>query len=215
MRFTMRDGSLVRCRLLDSGALLSVHVDRDYDIPGLDWSKARTIVDIGAHVGSFTVWAARRSPDARLLAVEPNPETFRLLRQNLDDNALTERASAVNAAVGATAGTAKLELTEHSLGTRLSAHGEGAVPVKVKQLGQLLAEAKIGEVDILKMDCEGMEYDVFDAASRYELGAIHAIACEYHPEPGRDVSELDSILRSAGFRIQRPNAPLGIIWATR
>jgi len=211
----MRDGSRVRCRILDSGGLLSVHVDRDYDIAGLDWSKTRTIVDVGAHVGSFTVWASRRSPEARLLSVEPNPETFELLLQNIHDNGLEDRVTAVNAAVGATTGTAALELMEHSLGTRLARGGDGQVTVKVHELDHLLGEAGIDEVDMLKMDCEGLEYDVFSSMNPHRLKRIHAIACEYHPEPGRNVSELDSILRSAAFRVQRPDAPLGVIWATR
>jgi FkbM family methyltransferase len=200
---------------MDSGGLLSVHVDRDYDIPGFDWSKARTIVDLGAHVGSFTVWAARRSPKAQLLAVEPNPETFQLLLRNLHDNGLQDRVNAVNAAVGATAGTASLELMEHSLGTRLARSGEGKITVNVRKFEQLLEVADMSDVDMLKMDCEGMEYDVFEAMSAHQLGLIHAIACEYHPEPHRMVSELDSILREAGFKVQRPNAPLGVIWGTR
>jgi FkbM family methyltransferase len=215
MRFHMRDGSHVSCRIVDGGGLLSVHVDRDYDIPGLNWAKARTIVDVGAHIGSFTIWAARRSPTARLLAIEPNPETFLLLIQNLRDNGLQGRATAVNAAVGASAGVAALELLEHSLGTRLARSGEGQVTVNVHKLEQLLGDAGMDEVDVLKMDCEGMEYDVFEAMDPDRLRLINAIACEFHPLPGHDVSQLDVTLRSAGFTVQRPDAQLGVIWATR
>ncbi len=215
MRFRMRDGAHMGCRIVDSGALLSVHVDRDYDIPGLDWSKARTIVDVGAHVGSFTVWAALRSPSARLLAVEPNPETFRFLLQNLRDNGLQDRVRAINAAVGATSGVASLELTEHSLGTRLARSGEGPVRVKVMQMEQLLKEAGMDEVDVLKMDCEGMEFEVFGAMSPNRLRLIKAITCEYHPEPGHDPDQLDAILQGGGFTVHRRDAPLGIITAVR
>jgi FkbM family methyltransferase len=215
MRFRMRDGSRVNCRILDSGGLLSVHVDLDYDVPRLEWSKARTIVDIGAHVGSFTVWAALRSPGARLLAVEPNPETFSLLLQNLHDNGLQDRVTAINAAVGTAPGVVGLELMEHSLATRLARSGEGQVTANVQKLDWLLAEAGIDEVDVLKVDCEGMEYEIFEAMGSEGLRAIKAITCEYHPEPNHDVSQLDTILRSAGFRVERPDAPLGVIWATR
>ncbi len=215
MRFRMRDESRISCRIADSGGLLSVHVDRDYDIPGLDWSKARTIVDVGAHVGSFTIWAALRSPTARLLAIEPNPETFPLLLQNLHDNGLQHRVTAVNVAVGASPGVAALKFIEHSLGTRVARSGEGRLTVTVQTLEQLFADAGMDEVDLLKMDCEGMEYEVFGALRPDQLRQISAITCEYHPEPGHDVKELDKILSSVGFRIQRPDAPLGIIWATR
>jgi FkbM family methyltransferase len=215
MRFHMRDGSQVKCRIVDSGGLLSVHVDRDYDIPGLNWSKTRTIVDVGAHVGSFTIWAALRSPAAKVLAIEPNPETFQLLLRNLRDNELQNRATAVNFAVGGGSGVAALELIEHSLGTRLARSGKGRVTVMVQKLERLIADAGIHTVDLLKIDCEGMEYQVFETMSPDQLRRISSIACEYHPEPGHDISKLDTILSSAGFTLHRPDAPLGIIWATR
>jgi FkbM family methyltransferase len=215
MRFRMRDGSVVRCRIVDAGGLLSVSVDRDYEVPGVDWKAVRSIVDIGAHVGSFTVWSALRSPQARILAVEPNPETFALLERNILDNGLRDRVVAINAAVGSESGTGSLELVEHSLGTRLAPKGSGGVTVSVQTLPLLLAAAGMGDVDLLKIDCEGMEYAVFEDLDLLSLQRLKVIACEYHPEPGHSVSELDALLGTAGFRIQRPDAPLGVLWATR
>ena len=215
MRFRMRDGSRVRSRIVDSGGLLSVHVDGDYDIHGLDWSAARTIVDIGAHVGSFTVWAGRRAPEARVLAVEPNPATFALLVENIDRNGLAKRVNAVNAALADSAGTVQLELVEHSLGTRITRDGRGGVQARAQTLEGFLSDAGIQEVDILKVDCEGTEYAVFETMSPDSLSRIKALVCEYHPVPNHDVSELDSVLRNAGFQVHRPNAPLGVLWATR
>jgi len=215
MLFRMRDGSRIRSRIVDSGGLLSVHIDGDYDVNGFDWSHARTIVDIGAHVGSFTVWAGRRAPKARVLAVEPNPETFELLIENIDRNGLARRVNAVNAALADTDGTVHLELVEHSLGTRIARKGRGTVQVRARTLEGLLTDAGMKEVDILKVDCEGAEYAVFRTMNPESLSHINTLACEYHPEPGHDVSELDSVLRNAGFQVQRPNTPLGVLWATR
>lgn len=215
MRFDMSDGSRIRSRIVDGGALLSVHVDRDYDVPGVDWSAARAIIDIGAHVGAFTVWAARRAPNARLAAVEPNPETFELLVRNIRDNGLKDRVTAVNAAVGGEPGTGYLERTSHSLGTRIARSGTGPVRVRVQALVGLMAEARMDTVDVLKIDCEGMEYDALEAMGPDNLQAIRTLACEYHPEPGRGVQELDRLLHLAGFMVERPDAPLGVLWARR
>ena len=215
MRFRLRDGSVVRCRIVDAGGLLSVSVDRDYDVPGVDWAGLRTIVDLGAHVGTFTVWAAMRAPSARILAVEPNPETFAFLQRNIRDNHLEDRVVAVNAAVGSESGAGTLELVEHSLGTRLAKAGNGTVNVNVQTIPSLLATAGIDAVDLLKIDCEGMEYEVLEALDSDQLSRLDVIACEYHPEPGHSVTELDALLRASGFTVQRPEAPLGVLWATR
>src|SRR5438105_1636943 len=60
--FRFRDGSSIRCRLQDSEAVVSVRIQRDYDLPGINWQTLATIVDVGAHVGAFTVWAGLKSP---------------------------------------------------------------------------------------------------------------------------------------------------------
>ena len=215
VRFRMRDGALMRCAIADSGGLLSVYADRDYEIPGVDWSQVNTVVDIGAHVGSFSVWAARRAPRARCLAVEPNPRTFGLLQANLKDNGLDRRVTAINAAIGPAAGSGRLELVDHSLGTRLARSGAGEVSVRVETLSALLEAASLDRADVLKIDCEGSEYDVFARMDAETFGSIKTIACEYHPEPGHDVKELDALLERQGFAVARPNLPLGVLWAVR
>lgn len=213
MQFRMHDGARVRCRIVDAGGLLSVNVDRDYDIPSVDWRSLKTIVDIGAHVGTFTVWAATRSPHARILSVEPNPETFRLLERNIRDNGLADRVVALHAAVGPAPGTGTLELVEHSLGTRLARAGGGSVSVEVKTVPALLDAAGMPDVDFFKIDCEGMEYEVFEALDPRRLHQLKVIACEFHPEPGHTVAELDAMFEAAGFTVRRPEATLGVLWA--
>lgn len=216
MRFRMRDGSRISCRVADSGGLLSVHVDGDYEVPGLDWTSLKTVLDVGAHVGTFTVWAARRAPQARFIAVEPNPETYALLARNIRDNHLEERVTAVNAAVAGEVGRGTLELVEHSLGTRLArTAAPGRVSVDTVTIESLLASSGMENVDMLKIDCEGMEYEVFGTMPPQQLSRIGLVACEYHPEPGHDVAELDALLERAGFHVQRPQLPLGVLWATR
>ena len=79
----------------------------------------------------------------------------------------------------------------------------------------LLTQAGLNEVDMLKVDCEGMDYAVFQATGPEYLQRIKVLACEYHPQPDHDVVELDAILQSAGFRIQRTAEALGVLWATR
>ncbi len=201
--------------MVDGGGPLSVYADGDYDIPGMDWAGMRSIVDIGAHVGSFSIWAAARAKQAQFVAVEPNPQTFQRLVANIRANNLQDRVRTVNAAVGTEEGTGQLVLLEHSLGTRLARTGGGDAAVRVETLSSLLAQARMTEVDMMKVDCEGMEYEIFAAMPQSRLESIGSIACEYHPEPGHHPGELDAILRRAGFAVRRPDAPMGVLWATR
>ena len=215
MQFRMRDGSQIRSRIIDSAALLSVHVDGDYDVPGIDWPQVRSIIDIGAHVGAFTVWASMRAPAAHVFAVEPNPVTFELLTENVALNHLQGRVSTSNVALTKKTGPVQLESLEHPLGTRVARGLKSGITVNGLSLGDVLRAAEMPAIDVLKMDCEGMEYDVLADADPALLRPVMALACEFHPEPEHDVSELDISLHKAGFKVQRRDAALGVLWATR
>src|SRR5256885_13072423 len=56
--FRMRDGTKIRCRLRDAGDIFSVYVHQDYARYPIAWRQVSTVIDVGATVGSFTVWAA-------------------------------------------------------------------------------------------------------------------------------------------------------------
>ncbi len=54
----------------------------EYDIPGLEFESPPRILDVGANIGAFTVWAMQRWPGARITAYEPHPDNFKALVEN-------------------------------------------------------------------------------------------------------------------------------------
>jgi hypothetical protein len=60
-----------------------------------------------------------------------------------------------------------------------------------------------------------MEYELFASVTDADLAGVGVIACEYHPVAGHDVAEIERRLEAAGFRVRRPPADLGVLWATR
>src|SRR2546422_7482172 len=81
--FKMRDGSRIQCRLQDAGDLISVYLDSDYARADIEWNSLRTIIDVGATVGAFTLWVSRLASEAQIVAVEPNPEVYSFLIANV------------------------------------------------------------------------------------------------------------------------------------
>lgn len=123
------------CATTPFGELL-VHPDDEFITPALvggglwdpsetAWLSWRlrpgmTFVDVGAHVGYFSVMASRRVGAAgRVLAFEPEPGNFALLEENLRRNGCTN-ATAHAAAVGARGGTVELHLAAATRGTTAS-----------------------------------------------------------------------------------------------
>ncbi len=79
----------------------------EYHIQPLRQHQVRTIVDIGAHVGSFTVLCHEYWPEARIVAVEPHPDSFALLQRN-SSHIPTNQLLLINAAIAKTTGKSLL-----------------------------------------------------------------------------------------------------------
>jgi FkbM family methyltransferase len=119
-----------------------------------------TFVDIGANVGLYTLNAARTlGPGGRIMAFEPGPEASRRLRKNLSLNMTDATITHIDCAVGATEGVMGLNLDSSNLGgsSLVHQHGGEATPVKVRPLLNVLDEAGIRSIDLLKIDIEGAE----------------------------------------------------------
>jgi FkbM family methyltransferase len=118
-------------------------------------------VDIGANVGLFSFFVASRAHgNARILAIEPEPENLRRLRFNIDANPdLPIRV--LSYALGDSAGTVALEVNAVDRGgtrTRPVQESSGdTVQVECKRLAQVLAEEGVTRIDALKIDVEGVE----------------------------------------------------------
>lgn len=79
----------------------------------------------------------------------------------------------------------------------------------------MLGETGFEQVDLLKVDCEGAEFEVFLNAPDALLKRISRIACEYHPVAGHAIYELRQRLEELGFTVEREGGPVGILRAAR
>ena len=120
-------------------------------------------VDIGAHIGSWTLLVKSLWPEARVLSYEPWPENYKLLRQNVT-------TETVNAAVIGDATTARCMSRKcpgkipNTGAVRLKSDG---IPIEVVPISTVLHPAE--QVDVLKLDCEGSEVDILETAARLGL----------------------------------------------
>lgn len=174
-----------------------------YTPPGFELAPEDFVVDVGANIGAFAVFAAQRTR-GRVLAVEPHPENARALRKNLRANGI-ERCAVAECAVAEKAGTLPLFLGTSGTTHQLFAAGKDAgsgdsIDVRVATLAELLAEHGFERVDFLKLDCEGAEGLILPGLPPELLARIRCVSLEFHD----DVSPLDhdalgALLARAGF----------------
>lgn len=169
----------VRLRSADLWTFDEVLVGREYDLPLPP--KPRTIIDAGAHIGLASVYFANRFPDARIIALEPEPSNFDLLQRN---TAPYPNIEPINAALWSTSG--QLEVVDRGFGswafqTVPTARGgeKGLGTVRAMTLTQVLDDRSIVSADVLKIDVEGAEKEIFEHASDW-IGRVQAVVAELH-----------------------------------
>jgi FkbM family methyltransferase len=161
--------------------------------------KARFIVDAGANIGAFSLYAALHARDARVLALEPFPSTAARLRSTIETNGLASRVSMRPWALSGADGTKRMldgDGPSQSRGTMDDGASDG-LAVEGVSLATLFEREKIERVDLLKMDIEGAEHDVLMSAPTEILQRVGTLALEYHPNASKE--PLFRALRGAGF----------------
>ncbi len=120
-----------------------------------------TIVDVGAHFGLYTIACGKRVGSAGcVVAFEPHPGNFALLRRQILLNELSDRIEAHEAAVGDRDGHTQFT-SGYSVQSHITPNMNDGIRVKVCRLDSVFADSK---VDIIKIDVEGFEEKALQGA---------------------------------------------------
>ena len=157
------NGSTIVLRVTHAGDLaviFEVLYKGQYAAPELDDPKV--IVDAGSHIGSSVAWFASRYPSSRVIGLEPSAKVCECLRYNVR---FFPNVEIHNVALGPADGYAPFYERRESCTSSLQSADDGAqgVMVPVLSLESALRLAGPGDVDLLKLDIEGAEYDVLRA----------------------------------------------------
>ncbi len=180
-------GGKIRVRPEDRCAFNDVFVCRHYDAP-IPWEKVRSVVDVGANIGAFSVFAHQQAPHAQITAMEPDGGNYRELVRN------APFATCIQAAVDGEEGEGFL-YTGKGAGMH-SLYGEGE-----KQVVRKITLHSFLPCDLLKFDCEGAEFAILRSLSAEEWKGISYMLVELHRVSGEDGAALRSTIEHAGFRV--------------
>ena len=140
------------------------------------------VVDIGANVGVFAVYAARKTENT-VFAFEPSPVNAEFLRKNTEINGF-HNIAIHNLAVSDRSGTERFVLARIGGGHLLSNSAEGElrdhVEVSTTTLEQIIRDNSLEQIDFLKLDCEGIEGRILQSTPKDQLRGIRKIAMEFH-----------------------------------
>jgi FkbM family methyltransferase len=173
-------------------------------------SPDATVIDVGANIGDFAVRAARLCPLGRVIAVEPMPLYGGMIETQAKLNDL-RNITWVSAALSGENG----ETTIGAIGSAYAAHGTPDQAVRVITLERLVQEQGLARIDLLKLDCEGAEWQILPAADPV-LPLVRQISMEYHCLHGWTPERLAGWLQDRGFEVEHtPGSAIGLLWARR
>lgn len=124
-----------------------------------------TAVDLGANIGMTSLWLATQAPGVRVVAVEPEESNIALLRRNVAEDDVV----VVHAAMAAQPGKVTLQIgspSAHRIGGLTDQpHGQTASQeVDAVDPDELVARYALETIDVLKVDIEGAEEEVFSTS---------------------------------------------------
>lgn len=173
--------------------------------------EVQRILDIGANLGFFSLAARDYYPGAAIHAYEPNPRMMAALLSNTDGLAIEIHSEAL----GGEAGYVTIIDEGASNAAQTLPGARSASSVRQISL-QTAIERMGGSVDLLKLDCEGAEWEILKSEKCWK--SIRNIRMEYHLFHGETVEQVAEALSRCGFEITHWGTQLesrGVVWASR
>ncbi len=179
-----------------------IWVRDEYTPAILQLSPPSTIVDVGAHVGTFTLFCIKNYPHAKVFAIEPETNNFKLLKNNVILNN-SKNVQLFNIAISNAKKNLKLYLSDSTFAHSLIVKSEHSVKIRAITLDQLFDQNKIASCGLLKVDIEGAEYKLFQGLSDENLKKIKSLAMEYQNSGQKGFGNIQKIikrLKTCGFK---------------
>lgn len=183
--------------------------------------RSITAIDIGGHVGTWTCRLTQLHRDATVTAFEPSATTADYLRRNVANNGVADRVTVVQAALSGESGTAVFD--DNGAGSGLNGLASAratttgvATEVETVSFADAIARAG-GTVDVIKIDCEGGEYDLVLKSDPADWATVQRVVIEHHPVQGHSWPELRAFFDGVGLVEQDEDfaGEHGCVWLSR
>lgn len=173
-------------RKIDAWLIPAIFQREEYKLPDIKGYKPKLILDCGGNIGCSAVYFANKYPDAQIYSIEPHKNNFKLLVFNMVfyenihpiNSGLWDKESFVSSPGDGNASSRTFEAKEND-----------PTAVKTVTVSQLLRDSGFDEIDLLKIDIEGAEKEVFSAPDVDEwLPKVKVLTIELHDRYKRGCS---------------------------
>ena len=157
----------------------------DYRLRQMHFNEGDVVIDIGAHVGLFSIYLAKRHPFLKVFAFEPFPANFRNcvenLRLNNVENVVLSPKAIANESRLLSMATDPYNSGGASAVVRAFESNGIVRDIPSIALDEVFSLHKIDRCKLLKIDCEGMEYEILSGTGVFDT--VEYLAGEFHASP--------------------------------
>jgi len=223
--FNTRGGLVIQCPN-KPGARVPIYEIFAEDCYHFEWflgplsGQPLQVLDVGGQIGTFACRLAQLEPKATIRTYEPSPTSASVLRGNVERNKFADRVTVVEAALAGSVGTAEFDDNEGGSGTNslVGAQGSSATVTVNTTTFDAAVAALPAPPNVVKIDCEGGEYDLVAASSPESWAAVERLVIEYHKVPGHSWDELRTWFGGVGLAVEHEEPlgeDLGVVWLSR
>lgn len=206
-----------------------IFTERQYEGHDIVIKEGDVIFDVGANIGLFSIFVKGVEPTAKVFAFEPIKATFEVLQKNIHLHSL-EDVVLFNCGLSSENNPAKIFTFYPNMSANSTTKPEDTlaelediqvdqnsqkienlfeeffqekeqVACEVRTLSSVINELGIDSIDLLKIDVEGEEYEVFESIEAKDWPKIKQIVAEIHDQKGR-LKQISQMLADNGFKIQ-------------
>ena len=180
------------------------------------------VIDVGGYIGETALFFAQRGA-RRVFCVEPSPDNLRLLEQNISQSSFKDKTVVIRAAILDKDGIVEFYMdnqSHHSYHVanshefmKIQTRDASTCNVQAMSFRSLLEYTGLEEVDVVKLDCEGSEYDILLGTPDSVLKRVRKYIIEYHNGPDVLVRRLDDL----GYKVREKfrGGAVGLLYAER
>jgi FkbM family methyltransferase len=180
------------------------------------------VIDVGGYIGETALFFAQRGA-RRVFCVEPSPDNLRLLEQNISQSSFKDKIVIIRAAILDKDGNVEFYMDNqkypcHHVANshefmKIQTRDASTCNVQAMSFQSLLEYTGLEEVDVVKLDCEGSEYDILLGTPDSVLKRVRKYIIEYHNGPDVLVKRLDDL----GYKVREKfsGGAIGLLYAER
>ena len=175
----------------ENGDIRSIFLSEEYRTLDV---KGKVVIDIGANIGDSAIYFAKKGAK-KIIGIEPLVNNYDVAKKNVELNGLSEKIELRLIGCGCEKNTRKISTERKGVYYSLVEDDPEGMDVSITTLDEIIE--KIDDEIVLKIDCEGCEYEIILGSQNDVLKKFSHIAIEYH----RGYKNLKTKLEDCGFRV--------------